>query len=528
MLKNKKLLWTTLFVITLLVAGGGYYAYTVSAQTPETTEDTAALQTAVATRGDIIIFASAVGQVVPATELSLGFDESGTVSEILVTVGEKVTTGQVLARLQTDKTEEELAAELANAELAVLTAQQSLDEIYANQQMSVAQALKAVEDAQTALDTLNNPEEQLAQARVALLSAQEAVTDAQGNRTKLDYARADDLTIEEAYADYMLAKEAYKEAAKAFAEVEHKAVTNPERVFALQNLVSAQDKMDLAFANYNYLILPATDTDIATADADLALAEANLAVAQAAYDDLAAGPTPGEIAIAEATLAAAQADYTRIKDAPDSLEVAIAQAKLTSAQADLTLLQETPAIAELTAPIDGTITDISASVNEKVSTGSVLTLADLDHPLLEVYLDETDLANVALGFEAEVTFDAYPDEIFKGTVVEVSPVLQNVNGVSAVLTVVQLTDFAKTTTLPVGLSASVDVIGGRAENAVLVPVEALRELGEGEYAVFVVGDDGKPRLRTVEVGLTDFTSAEIISGLEAGEVVTTGIVETGE
>ncbi|NUM48343.1 MAG: hypothetical protein HUU38_26850, partial [Anaerolineales bacterium] len=98
----------------------------------------------------------------------------------------------------------------------------------------------------------------------------------------------------------------------------------------------------------------------------------------------------------------------------------------------------------------------------------------------------------------------------------------------AVLTVVQLTDYAKTTTLPVGLSASVDVIGGRAENAVLVPVEALRELGAGEYAVFVVGDDGEPRLRTVEVGLTDFTSAEIISGLEVGEVVTTGIVETGE
>jgi HlyD family secretion protein len=528
MFKNKKILWTTLLVITLLGAGGGYYAYTASAQTAEPTEETAALQTAAASRGDIIIFASAVGQVVASTELSLGFDESGTITEILVTVGEKVTAGQVLARLQTDTTEEELAAELANAELAVLTAQQTLDEIYANQQMNVAQALKTVEDAQTALDELLNPETQLAEAQVTLLSAQEAVKDAQGNRTQLDYARTDDLTIEEAYTDYLLAKEAHKEAAKKFAAVEHKAITNPERVRALTELVSAEDKMDLALATYNYLILPATDTDIATADADLALAEATLTVAQAAHDKLIAGPTPGEIAIAEATLAAAQAEYALIKDGPASLEVAIAEAKLTSAQAALTLLQETPAIADLTAPIDGTITDISANVSEKVSTGSVLTLADLAHPLLEVYLDETDLANVALGFEAEITFDAYPDEIFHGAVVEISPVLQNVNGVSAVLTVVQLTDYAKTTTLPVGLSASVDVIGGRAENAVLVPVEALRELGAGEYAVFVVGDDGEPRLRTVEVGLTDFTSAEIISGLEVGEVVTTGIVETGE
>jgi multidrug efflux pump subunit AcrA (membrane-fusion protein) len=71
----------------------------------------------------------------------------------------------------------------------------------------------------------------------------------------------------------------------------------------------------------------------------------------------------------------------------------------------------------------------------------------------------------------------------------------------------------------------VDIIGGRAENAVLVPVEALRELGPEEYAVFVV-EDGEPTLRIVEVGLIDFVSAEIISGLDAGEIVTTGIVET--
>jgi hypothetical protein len=58
-----------------------------------------------------------------------------------------------------------------------------------------------------------------------------------------------------------------------------------------------------------------------------------------------------------------------------------------------------------------------------------------------------------------------------------------------------------------------------------VPVEALRDLGEGEYAVFVVVD-GEPVLRVVEVGLVDITSAEILSGLEAGEVVSTGNTQT--
>jgi HlyD family secretion protein len=70
----------------------------------------------------------------------------------------------------------------------------------------------------------------------------------------------------------------------------------------------------------------------------------------------------------------------------------------------------------------------------------------------------------------------------------------------------------------VGLNAAVDVSAGRAEGAVLVPVEALRELSPGEYAIFVM-EVGEPKLRTVEVGLMDFTMAEITSGLEPGEIV---------
>jgi multidrug efflux pump subunit AcrA (membrane-fusion protein) len=83
------------------------------------------------------------------------------------------------------------------------------------------------------------------------------------------------------------------------------------------------------------------------------------------------------------------------------------------------------------------------------------------------------------------------------------------------------------TNLPSGTSASVDVIGGRAENAVLIPVEALHEIDGGKYTVFVM-ENGTPKLRTVEVGLQDITYAEIKSGLEVGETVTTGIVETQE
>jgi hypothetical protein len=41
-------------------------------------------------------------------------------------------------------------------------------------------------------------------------------------------------------------------------------------------------------------------------------------------------------------------------------------------------------------------------------------------------------------------------------------------------------------------------------------------------------ENGEPVIRIVEVGIQDFTSAEIRSGLDVGEIVTTGIVETGQ
>ena len=175
---------------------------------------------------------------------------------------------------------------------------------------------------------------------------------------------------------------------------------------------------------------------------------------------------------------------------------------------------------------EGTIMAINASVGESAGA-DLIVFADLEQPILEVFLDETDMNMVGLGYDVEVIFDALPDDVFEGQVIRIDPQLTNQSGVTAVRALVQLDidSFAKPQTLPVGMNATVEVIGGRADNAVLVPVEALRELSAGQYAVFVM-EDGEPVLRMVEVGLMDFSFAEIVSGLEPGETVTTGIVQT--
>jgi RND family efflux transporter MFP subunit len=222
-------------------------------------------------------------------------------------------------------------------------------------------------------------------------------------------------------------------------------------------------------------------------------------------------------------LANARQEYEKYKDGPAADELAEAQATLDNARANLALAQDDQPVIDLIAPIDGTVLSVDAGVGESVSAAAVITLADLEPTTLEVYLDETDLDKVAVGYPVEVVFDALPDLTFTGQVSQVSQSLQDLSGVQAIMALVTLdpANLETSISLPVGLNAAVDIIAGQATNAVLVPIEALRDLGDGEYAVFVV-EDGQPRLRVVEVGLMDLTTAEIKSGLEAGEIVSTG------
>jgi multidrug efflux pump subunit AcrA (membrane-fusion protein) len=164
-------------------------------------------------------------------------------------------------------------------------------------------------------------------------------------------------------------------------------------------------------------------------------------------------------------------------------------------------------------------------VGDTEGTGEVVTIADLSQPYLEVYLDETDWNNIVVGYDAEVTFDALPDQVFTGKVTQVDPGLYTSGNTSVVRGMVLLDDSQEDFNLPIGTTASVDIIAGRADNAILVPVDALRETSPGNYAVFVI-ENGTPKLRVIQVGIQDLFYAEVKSGLQVGEVVSTGLVET--
>jgi len=522
---KKKTLWIILIII-LVVGGGGYGLYTWRTPEEAETAETPEMQTAVAREGDLVVSASGVGSVIAAVEVNLGFDESGTLTELLAGVGEKVEVGQVLARLDTGKSEAEIALTFAQAQLDLLNAQQELDEIFDSKDMDAAEALKAVEDAEAAIEDLFDVELQQAEAQQAVAEAEEALSNAQReyNNVRLTASQSN---IDAAKAELILVENDLKYQQDLFKEVADKPDTNLEKANRQLQLNEAQLAYDTALSYYNALTSTGSDLDKALTEAALQAAEAQLAEAQRDWEQIKDGPSPGEVALAEATLKTAQAEWEVLKEGVDPEEIALAEATLKNSEANLELALEEKAVLALVAPISGTILSISADVGEEISTSAIIVLADLSLPILEIYLDETDLNKVGLGYEIEVVFDALPDDVYSGHVIQVDPSLETVSNVNAVRVLAQLDaeSFAKPQDFPVGMNASVEVIGGRTEGAVLVPVEALREIAPGEYSVFVM-ENGEPKLRMVKVGLMDYTSAEIIEGLDVGDIITTGIVET--
>ena len=468
-------LWIPLILIALVAVGGLSYRY-ASPQTaaPAAAQGQAAV-TSFKTRqvrtGSIILATSGSVKLVASQESSLAFTVSGTVAQLNAAIGDQVARGQILAQLDNL---DELEADIKTAEQDLLSAQQGLA------------AFRAKAPAN------------LATAQLQVIEAQEALQDMQDSAVQKDSVRCSQETRDQLLVSYN----------RAVAQLNALGDGGGHADYYLNTILPQKQKVDQALGAYQSCA-GFTEYQIASSQANLSLAQANL---QQAQDTLATltknnGLNPSQLAAIENKVAAAE---QTVETAKDNL-----------------------AGATLSAPFDGVILAVSGKVGDPIEittrnkTVAFITIADLAHPLLSFSVDETDMSMVAVGEKAIITFDAFPNRAFHGAVQRIDPTISSSEDVSKVTGIIQM-DLSQETDIPAfpkNLSGSAQIIQASVENALLIPVEALRENNDGTYAVYVVGADGQPTPKVVEVGLRDVASVEIKSGLDASDTVITSAVQ---
>ena len=460
-----------LILLILLVGAGGGLAYSIQARQATATAAQSAPQTATVRQGNIILSAGGTGILAVSNEIDLAFTIAGQVTGVFVKPGDHVEAGTLLAQVngqqaQVSYTQAKKAYEELTSAAAIATAQQQL-----------AQAQTDLMSTKYDLEYLISPkvyywETETTNGEQALKDAQ---TQAEASPNNKDAQQA----VQKAKDFLGFAQAKLKEAQQLYYD---------EYVPETFRLV--EDKK----GNDSYLV--PSDLEIQVARTAIDEAQKKVNDSQNYYNALAGGPLP--------------------ENASSDALVKLHQTELDykNAQVDLDGTK-------IIAPITGTILSVASSVGNTADTRTFIAMADTSQLEVDFYLDATDWNLASNGDLAEITFDALPDKTFTGKVTEIDAALYQSNNTSAVKGVVQLDNTQTGIDLPIGASASVNIIDSRADNVLLVPVSALHETAPGKYVVFLV-ENGTLTQQSVEVGLQDQAFAEVESGLQAGDVVSTG------
>ncbi|MFQ3662668.1 MAG: biotin/lipoyl-binding protein [Chloroflexaceae bacterium] len=418
----------------------------------------------------------AEGKVVPASSVSLSFETSGTVAEILIKEGDTVEAGAPLARLDT----RDLSLRVEQAQVSLEQAQADYDRLLEGatpEQIAAVEAeiarargqLQATAGSVTPADiAAARAELESARARLAELqagprapdvaSAQAAVDQAriglQQQRDALAQARITaELNLEQAANALRNAQDEYSrvywqnrerekqpgELPQEFRDREaaaQRAVENGETALAQARLTleqarqaeitgiqAAEAAVRDAEARYARLVSPAEADAIAAARSQIAAAEARLA-------RLSGAERAGNVAAAEAGVRNAEARLAELQADPTDATLSAAAARVRGAEVALKQARLALERATLDAPIAGTVAELNLKIGEVAGpTAPAVVLADLRNWQIETEdLTELSVVQIREGDPVRITFDALPGFELPGAVAQIKPLGRNRQG----------------------------------------------------------------------------------------------------
>ena len=456
--------WKRLFIILIIIgavaAGVYYFVLQPAAEKQELAEATTAVDVntlAVNTGLDVV---SAEGQIVPLRHTTLSFQAGGEIVEILVTEGQTIHEGEVIARL--DATDLEIAVQQAEAGLAQAQANLSASQASLSAaQVGLTVAELGVATAQANLELVQSPPltQEVALWELSIDAAGAGINLAASNRN-VALNVATEAQIRSAEAQVAQANANLNAIQTQYDHLIENDILGPIEEDTRLQLQIAQANQAAAQALLDELNAGATPAQARVAGAGVTMAQVEQGRAQAQLNLLLAGATPEQIRQAEVAVQQAETAVTRAQLTISQAEAAVAQAETAVLQAGAArdAAQDALDRMTLTAPFAGTIATLDLELGEVVAPGvPVGTIADFSGWLVETTdLTELDIVAVKVGLPVNVQVDALPDEVLAGTVEDIAAISSLTRGDVTYAVTIRLEDVSE---LPLrwGMTTFVDV-----------------------------------------------------------------------
>jgi len=511
LLKNTRLVVAALAAIALVLGGLIYRDVFVGTKS---TSNAVNLYTVA--RRTVTASVTGTGNLVPAQQANVSFKVTGTLTEIDVKVGDHVTAGQVLARIDPTPQQSALASAQANLAVAQANLQSAETPLTQNQ---INQLRDNVTNAQQSYnDTV---------AQVNLTNTQDAnqVTTDQNQLTTDQQALSFNAAYQAAKQTLTTDQTSLQTAINQFNADGCKSQTYPYTgpcVADFTTVSTDQSKVNadqLTVNGYTAVV----NADQTRLNQDTAKQQADKSAGQRSINQAAAAVTSAQDNL-----------NTQTESKPN--QILSAQAQVASSQAAVQSAEQNLANTTLVAPMDGVVNSINGVVGENAVTGSGTTpqAPGTQAPLpssaasssfmvignvsaMEVVIPfaESDASRLAFNQDTQVTFDAVPNLAISGHVVAVASAATVQSGVINYYATVALNQ--TNSALKQGMTSNATVTVSKASNAIVVPNLAITRLGGQAYvnAYF----NGKAVQTMVQTGVVGDQFTEITGGLNEGAQV---------
>lgn len=211
-------------------------------------------------------------------------------------------------------------------------------------------------------------------------------------------------------------------------------------------------------------------------------------------------------------------DYNELLAPLTDAEMASARSSLTAATVALQKSQNELDEATLRSPIDGEIALLNYKTGDiilKDDNKPMVQIINNDTLFIEVNIEEADISKVKVGQKAVATFDAVDDLELEGEISFISLTSQTSNNGIVTYLVRVLFENSGESEVREGMTAFVDFVTADVRDVLTVPVDAVRNVG-GEPSVQLTSGEWTP----VVTGFTDGEMVEVISGLSEGDTIT--------